>query len=100
MNYKICHSAADLGTNLIGPNLMLPGSTALINFSWNLMYESCTHKTLSILITVQVCKTVLKSGFDFLVRSVYILALYFRQTVCKEIQERADGKMGDVASIF
>lgn len=64
------------------------------------MYESSTHKILSILITVQVCKTTLKSGFDFLVRSVHILPLYFRQTVCKEIQKRADGRMGDVASIF
>lgn len=64
------------------------------------MSESSKNKILSILITVEACKTILKSGFDFLDTSVYILAFYFRETVCKEIQEKANGKTGDMASIF
>lgn len=64
------------------------------------MSESSKNKILSVLITVEVCKTILKSGFDVLVTSVCILALYFKQTVCKDIQEKANGKTDDMASIF
>lgn len=53
------------------------------------MPESSKNKILSILIAVEVCKTILKSGFDFLVISVHILAPYFRLTVCKEILEKS-----------
>lgn len=64
------------------------------------MSESSKNKIQSIPITVEVCKTILKNDFDFLVTSVYILALYFRQTVCKEIQEKAKGKMDNMASVL
>jgi len=79
---------------------MLSVFTALINFSWSFVAGSSKNKILSILVTVEVCKTILKSGFDFLVTSVYILAVYFRQTVCKEIQEKTNGKMDNMVSIL
>lgn len=76
----------------VGRNFMLSVFTALINFSWSSVPESSKNKILSILIAVEVCKTILKSGFDFLVTSVHILASYFRQTVCKEILEKSKWK--------